>query len=120
MEDQYLRKKRRRHILREIARVLFKTKRRTLIVLLFSVILSYVTFNSHGIIQRIRLEMQKKTLEQKIQGAEAENKRLQEESKALEGDSTSGIAGKQMIEKVAREKYGMVREGETVYKVKKK
>jgi cell division protein FtsB len=48
-----------------------------------------------------------------IRSAEAENKRLQAESKALDGD-------KKVIEKVAREKYGMVREGETVYKVKKK
>jgi len=37
---------------------------------------------------------------------------LQDQIKALEGD-------KKTIEKIARENYGMKREGETIYKVKK-
>ena len=47
---------------------------------------------------------------QKIQQAEQEQKQLQDQSKALDGD-------KKAVEKVAREKYGMVREGEKVYRV---
>jgi cell division protein FtsB len=38
-----------------------------------------------------------------------ETRRLQTELKALEGDARA-------IEKAAREKHGMVRDGETVYK----
>jgi cell division protein FtsB len=38
---------------------------------------------------------------------------LQAQSKALEGDRAA-------IEKVAREKYGMLKEGETVYRVHRK
>jgi cell division protein FtsB len=49
---------------------------------------------------------------EKVKAAEEETKRLQSYLKALEGD-------KKTIEKVAREKYGMARPGETVYKVKK-
>ncbi len=49
-------------------------------------------------------------LEVKIREAEAETKRLRAESKALDGDLEA-------IEKVAREKHGMIRDGETVYKV---
>jgi cell division protein FtsB len=70
-------------------------------------------FGSHGIVQRVRLKSQKAELEARILQAEAETKQLQAESKALDGD-------KKAIEKVAREKYGMIREGETVYKVRKK
>lgn len=73
-------------------------------------LLLYVFFNSNGVLARIRLESQKKEMQEKIRLAEEEQKKLREQSKALEGD-------KKAIEKVAREKYGMVREGEKVYKV---
>ena len=70
----------------------------------------FVLFGNRGVVQRVRLQAQKSELEQKIREAEAEAKRLQQESRALDGD-------RKTIEKVAREKYGMVREGETVYRV---
>ena len=70
----------------------------------------YIFFNNSGILQRIRLEMQKKEVLEKIQSADEEQKKLKDQSKALEGDPKA-------IEKVAREKYGMVREKEKVYKV---
>ncbi len=72
----------------------------------------YVVFGNRGILQRIRLQQQKAELEVKIKQAEEETKKLQSQSKALDGD-------KKEIEKVARENYGMVREGEKVYKVNK-
>jgi cell division protein FtsB len=70
----------------------------------------FVLFGNRGVVQRVRLQAQKAELEQKIREAEAEARRLQQESRALDGD-------RKTIEKVAREKYGMVREGETVYRV---
>lgn len=73
-------------------------------------LLLYVLFNNNGIVPRLRLEAQKKEMQEKIRIAEDEQKKLKEQSKALEGD-------KKAIEKVAREKYGMVRENEKVYKV---
>jgi cell division protein FtsB len=54
--------------------------------------------------------MQKQEMLEKINTAEEEQKKLKEQSKALDGDPKA-------IEKVAREKYGMVRENEKVYKV---
>jgi cell division protein FtsB len=68
--------------------------------------------NNRGIIARIRLEHERQVMIEKVKAAEEETKRLQAYLKALEGD-------KKTIEKVAREKYGMARPGETVYKVKK-
>lgn len=80
----------------------------TLIVLIATLL--FVTFSSKGIIRRVKLEEEKRKWKEKIREALVEEKRLQEEIKALENDLG-------MIEKIAREKYGMVREGETVYRV---
>jgi cell division protein FtsB len=48
-------------------------------------------------------------MEQRIHDAEADADRLKKESKALDSDRAA-------IERVAREKHGMVRPGETVYR----
>ena len=74
-------------------------------------ILFYVLFGSHGIVQRIQLETRISELHRKIEREELENEQLKALAKALDADLKA-------IEKVAREKYAMVREGETVYRVK--
>ena len=89
---------------------LWSNKKLSAILAVAFVILLYVLFNNQGVVQRVRLEREKKGALQKIQHAEQEQKQLQEQSKALDGD-------KKAVEKVAREKYGMVREGEKVYRV---
>jgi cell division protein FtsB len=76
-------------------------------------IMGYVLLNPHGIIQRVRLELAKREMEEKVNEAEVERQQLLDLSKKLEND-------KRTIEKVAREKYGMLREGETVYKMQVK
>lgn len=88
-------------------------RRFSLILLVGIPIAGYVLLNPHGIIQRVRLELAKREMAEKLKEAELEQERLQDLSKRLEND-------KRTIEKVAREKYGMLREGETVYKVKLK
>lgn len=87
-----------------------ENKVRAAVILGGVVLLFYVVFNSNGIYQRIRLELQKQEILEKIDSAAEEQKMLKEQSKALDGDPKA-------IEKVAREKYGMVREKEKVYKV---
>ena len=88
-------------------------RRFSLILLVGIPIVGYVLLNPHGIIQRVRLELAKREMAEKLREAELEQERLQDLSKRLEND-------KRTIEKIAREKYGMLREGETVYKVKPK
>lgn len=91
-----------------------KRGRRFGLILLVGIpIIGYVLLNPHGMIQRVRLELAKREMAEKLREAELEQQRLQDLSKRLEND-------KRTIEKVAREKYGMLREGETVYKVKPK
>ena len=75
-------------------------------------VLLLVLFGDRGILQRVRLERQKAELLETVRRAEEETGRLQAESKALEKDPKA-------IEKVAREKYGMARRGEKIYKVRK-
>ena len=110
MSADVLRKIRKKADLRALFSRLWTNKRLSLILFFGVALLLYVLFNNQGVIERMRLERQKKEMLLKIQRAEQEQKQLQEQSKALEGD-------KKAVEKVAREKYGMVREGEKVYRV---
>ncbi len=113
MESVFYRKTRKGPDIGGMVRKLLKNRRLLLILAVSLPIGVYVVFGNRGILQRIRLERQKTELEAKIREAEAETRSLQAQSKALDGD-------KQAIEKVARERYGMVRDGETVYKVNRK
>lgn len=87
-----------------------ENKVRSAIVAGSIVLALYILFNNYGVFPRIKLELQKQEMLEKIDTAEEEQKKLKEQSKALDGDPKA-------IEKVAREKYGMVRENEKVYKV---
>jgi cell division protein FtsB len=113
MDNLFYRKDRKKIDLRGILKKIKKNKRAVLGLLVGIPLVLFLLFGSHGIIQRIRLQNQKADLEAKIQQAELDTKQLQAESKALDNDNKA-------IEKVAREKYGMIREGEKVYKVRKK
>lgn len=113
MDNLFYRKDKKGFDIRAVLKTLARNKRSVLGVVLGTALALFLLFGSHGIVQRIRLQNQKVELEVKIQLAEAETKQLQAGSKALDGD-------KKAIEKIAREKYGMIREGETVYKVRKK
>lgn len=112
MDNLFYRKQKKRFDFKSAAKKILKNKK-LMIACGFALLLGgYVVFGNRGIVQRIRLQQQKAELEVKIREAEEETKSLQSQSKALDGD-------KKAIEKVAREKYGMVREGEKVYKVNK-
>jgi cell division protein FtsB len=110
MDDLFYRKERKKFP--AMLRKLVGNKRAMLGLAVGVPLALFLLFGNHGIVQRISLQHQKAELEEKIRLAESETKRLQAESKGLDGD-------KKAIEKVAREKHGMIREGETVYKVRK-
>jgi cell division protein FtsB len=89
---------------------LWANKKLTATLAVAFIVFLYAFFNTKGIVQRIRLEKAKTELIEKIRQAEEEQKKLQTFSRDLDSD-------KKAIEKVAREKYGMMRPGEKVYKV---
>ena len=80
--------------------------------LLILLILIYMTvFGNKGIIYRIRLESEKKQLEEQFQTEINKGGELQKEINELNNSENK-------IEKVAREKYGLTKEGEQIYRIK--
>ena len=112
MEDQFYRNLQPERFLKKIAKRAAKNKLRTIILVILFLLFLYLLFDNKGIVTRVRLEAQHREWIEKVKSDSIETQRLQEQVKALEGD-------KRTIEKTAREKYGMAREGETVYQVKK-
>ena len=110
MDNLFYRKEKRWFDAGAIFRKLMRNKRLVLAIVLGIPLLGYVIFGNRGILQRFRLQSEKEELEAKIRAEEEETKALKAESTALDGD-------KKAIEKVAREKHNMVKEGERVYKV---
>jgi cell division protein FtsB len=112
MEDQFYRNLQPERLFKKIAKSAAKNKRRTIILIAAFLLLLYLLFDNKGIVKRLNLESEHSQWIEKVKADSVETKRLREQIKALEGD-------KKTIEKTAREKYGMSREGETVYQVKK-
>ena len=94
------------------AKGLLKNRKRLILVVGAVALSLYLLFDNKGIVKRIDLEIQRKDMAAKVEAAQQETKQLQAQLKALQGD-------KKTIEKIARERYGMAREGETIYKIKK-
>lgn len=111
MESPFYRKTRKSSRLRDALRRMTQNRRAVAGVVLGVPLVLFLLFNSRGVVQRIRLERAKVELEESIRKAEEETARLKAESRALDGDTKA-------VERVAREKYGMAKEGETVYRVK--
>lgn len=85
-----------------------------IIGLFFLIGILFLFFNEYGILKFIKLNNQVNELNEKIRIVELENRRLQGEIDSLE----SKVPAK--IEKVAREKYNMMRQGESKVVVEEK
>jgi cell division protein FtsB len=109
MDDLFYRKARKQFAPRELLRRLLRNKRLTAVAIVGLVILGFALFGKQGIRARIQLEREKTTLEQEIRQAETEYKLLQQKSRDLDSNYKE-------IEKAAREKYGLNRPGESVYR----
>jgi cell division protein FtsB len=112
MDDQFYRKLQPEKLLKKIGRNAAKNKRRTVLILLGIVLFFYFLLDNKGLITRMKLERQQKEWNEQLQRDSLETKRLQERIRALETNSDT-------LEQVARERYGLAKEGETVYQVKK-
>ena len=97
-------------ILNNIARFMKYNSRLLLVLIFFAGLLSLAVFGNKGILQRYRLESERKDLEKQL---DDEYKKAEVLRKEIEELRTSD----EKMEKVAREKYGMTKEGETIQKV---
>ena len=112
MQGDFYRSIPKKRRLRTLLNGISKNRRKTLLAFAGALACIYLLFDNKGIVKRISLENQRRELIEKVEEAQKETVRLQAQMKALEGD-------KKTIEKIAREKYGMSRTGETIYRVKK-
>lgn len=97
-------------LIKNIARFMKYNSRLVLVVIFFAGLLSLAVFGNKGILQRYRLESERKELEKQL---DDEYKKAEALRKEIEELRTSD----EKMEKVAREKYGMTKDGETVQKI---
>jgi cell division protein FtsB len=95
---------------KNVVRYIFRRRRFFIYLVVLLAIISFAVFGKKGILQRVELEMENRQLKEKLAGEQQKTLMLQKE---IEEIKTSD----KKIEKVAREKFGMVKEGEEVYKV---
>lgn len=88
-------------------------KGNAIILLVLSVAFVYILLDPRGLIQRIRLMTEKASLEERIQELEKENASMQLEIQKLQTSDRE-------IERIAREKYFMHRNGEKIIKIEPK
>ena len=113
MDEQFYRKPQKKSNVLGLLKKIFKKKSVRITLLIIIPALFFMMFSNRGLLKRLSLEAEKKAMGEKIRQAQQEQLQLEAQSKALDNDPKA-------IEKVAREKYGLIREGETVYKVKEK
>jgi cell division protein DivIC len=73
----------------------------------------YLLFAKKGLVQRIKLELESRKLKKEIELLQIQNEQLRKKIHELETNPKA-------VEKIAREKYGMVKEGEELFKIKEK
>ncbi|MBS1913735.1 MAG: septum formation initiator family protein [Bacteroidetes bacterium] len=73
-------------------------------------ILAIFTFGNRGLLKRMQLERQAATVREQLYRDRATSDSLRAEITRMKNDTT-------VIERLARERYGMVRPGETIYHV---
>ena len=95
---------------KNIFKYLYHRRRMLLYVLVLLLIMAYAVFGKKGILQRVELEMENKELQRKLKEEQEKTLILQKQIDDLKSSDKE-------IEKTAREKYGMTKEGEEIYKV---
>jgi cell division protein FtsB len=95
---------------KNIARYIYHRRKFFMYLLVLLAILSYAVFGKKGVLQRVELEMENRQLKEKLKAEQDKTILLQREIEDLRTSDKK-------IEKVAREKYGMVKDGEEIYKV---
>lgn len=97
-------------ILKSVARFIKYNLKLVFAVLFFLGLISIALFGNKGLIQRIKLENESKNLEKLLEAEVRKSSDLQKEIDELKSSD-------EKLEEIAREKYGMTKEGEKIYKI---
>lgn len=92
------------------ARFIKYNSRLVLVIIFFIGLVSLAVFGNKGILQRYRLESERKDLEKQLDDEYKKAEVIRKEIDELRSSD-------EKMEHVAREKYGMTKEGETIQKV---
>ena len=93
-----------------IGRYVYTRRKFFLILTIILLILAYALFGKKGLIQRVELELENRELRQKLSDEQKKTEMLKKEIEELK-------TSEKKIDKVAREKYNMTKEGEEIYKI---
>ncbi|MBK8984218.1 MAG: septum formation initiator family protein [Ignavibacteria bacterium] len=94
----------------DIARFIKYNVNLVLVILFFIGLISMTIFGNKGILQKMKLEEETNELEKQIKLELDKTEELQKEIEALKSSESR-------LEEVAREKFGMTKDGEKIYKV---
>lgn len=95
---------------KNILRYIYSRRRMFIFIIVLLLILAYAVFGKKGLLQRVDLELDNRELQRKLKDEQEKTLMLQKEIEELKTSDKK-------IEKVAREKYGMTKEGEEIYKI---
>lgn len=73
-------------------------------------LLAILTFSNRGILKRVQLESEASGLREQVYRDRAIGDSLRAEIRSVTQDTS-------VIERIARERYGMIRPGETIYRI---
>ncbi len=95
---------------KNIIRYILHRRRFFIFLIIVLLIMAYAVFGKKGLLQRVELEMENRELQRKLKDEQDRTIMLQKEIDDLKSSDKK-------IEKVAREKYGMIKDGEEIYKI---
>lgn len=95
---------------RNILKYVYHRRKSFFFLLIMFALLAYAVFGKKGLLQRYELEIENRELKEKLRNEQERTLILQKEIEDLKTSDKK-------IEKVAREKYGMTKEGEEIYKI---
>jgi len=95
---------------KNMTKYIYRRRRFFLFLIVMLLILAYAVFGKKGFLQRVDLELENRELQKKLKDEQEKTLMLQKEVDDLKTSD-------KIIEKVAREKYGMTKDGEEVYKI---
>ncbi len=93
-----------------IARFIKYNKILVLFILFLVFLLSMFVFSNNGLLKRMKLENEKKELEKTISIEQKKSDSLEKKIKEIQTSDRE-------LERIAREKYGMTKEGEKIYRI---
>ena len=95
---------------KNIFRYIYLRRRFFIYLTILLLVLAYAVFGKKGLLQRAELEIENRELQRKLKDEQDRTIMLQKEIDDLKSSDRK-------VEKVAREKFGMVKDGEEIYKI---